>query len=144
MDKYIRKDKIIQDIEEEIGISNMALDEDVWFNRGLKTALSYIKKFPAADVQPVKHGKWIDIHEWCKMHNSKPSGIGFYYWCSNCGKCVNHRTNYCGECGAKMDGNKEKDNNVGHLTDEETAIYESWIESEAEDTGENIMDGDVE
>lgn len=58
---------------------------------------------PSADVQPVKHGKWIDIHEWCKMHNSKPSGIGFYHWCSNCGKCVNHRSNYCGECGAKMD-----------------------------------------
>lgn len=53
MDEYIRKDKIIQDIEEEIGISNMALDEDVWFNRGLKTALSYIKKLPAADVQPL-------------------------------------------------------------------------------------------
>ena len=37
----------------------------------------------------------------------------------------------------------DKDNNVRNLTDEETAIYESWIESEAKDTGVNIMDGDT-
>lgn len=61
MNEYISKDKIIQDIEEEIGISNMALDEDVWFNRGLKTALNYIKKTPTADVQPVN--KWISVKD---------------------------------------------------------------------------------
>lgn len=40
------------------------------------------------------------------------------------------------------DKRKDKDNNVRNLTDEETAIYDSWIESEAKDTGENIMDGE--
>ncbi len=29
-----------------------------------------------------------------------------------------------------------------NLTDDETAIYDSWIESEAKDTGDNIMDGE--
>lgn len=28
------------------------------------------------------------------------------------------------------------------LTDEETEIYESWIDHEAKDTGVNIMDGE--
>lgn len=37
----------------------------------------------------------------------------------------------------------DTDNNVRNLTDEEIAIYESWIESEAKDTGVNIMDGDA-
>lgn len=46
---------------------------------------------------------------------------------------------YC-DRGARMDG--DKDNNVRNLTDEETAIYESWIESEAKDTDLNIMGGD--
>lgn len=46
---------------------------------------------------------------------------------------------YC-DRGARMDG--DKDNNVRNLTDEETAIYESWIESETKDTALNIMDGD--
>lgn len=29
-----------------------------------------------------------------------------------------------------------------NLTDEETEIYESWIDHEAKDTGVNIMDGE--
>lgn len=95
MNEYISKDKIIQDIEEEIGISNMALDEDVWFDRGLKTALSYIKKLPAADVQPVKHGKWL------RMGRTRE--------CTICGEpCICNGdwsvlSAYCPTCGAKMD-----------------------------------------
>lgn len=97
-----------------------------------------------SDVQLVKHGRWIGIHEYCKKNGYIPSGIGAYYWCSECEKAEPKISDYCPNCGARMDSNKDKDNNVGHLTDEETAIYESWIESEAKDTGENIMDGDTE
>jgi len=39
--------------------------------------------------------------------------------------------------------NHDKDGEqTRNLTDEETAIYNSWIESEAKDTGVNITDGD--
>ena len=53
------------------------------------------------------------------------------------------------ECKAYVDNAEplkdgDTDNNVRNLTDEETAIYESWIESEAKDTGVNIMDGDAD
>ena len=102
MNEYISKDKIIQDIEEEIGISNMALDEDVWFNRGLKTALSYIKKTPTADVQPVKHGRWIKQEGFWNKNTVK---------CSLCGNYLDMNgvnggrsdANYCPNCGARMD-----------------------------------------
>lgn len=95
MNEYISKDKIIQDIEEEIGISNMALDEDVWFNRGLKTALSYIKKIPTANVQPVMFARWIDLD-----NRILCSGCGAGYDDANEVKCRTYI--FCPNCGAKM------------------------------------------
>lgn len=47
---------------------------------------------------------------------------------------------FCPECGAKVkDGESTR-----NLTDEETEIYESWIDHEAKDTGVNIMGGGAE
>lgn len=66
---------------------------------------SMLKK--AADVQPVKHGRWIDIYEWAKMHDSTPSGICTYYWCSECQKEQEKKSNFCPNCGARMDGDTE-------------------------------------
>ena len=55
---------------------------------------------PAADVAPVRHGRW--VHE----HISEG-----YAWviCSECEAVIhkiliNKRLNYCPNCGAKMDG----------------------------------------
>lgn len=61
-----------------------------------------IWKAPAADVEPVRHGRW--IHE-------ETEG-GFHVWsCSRCGRGMNGNpkgTNlYCYHCGAKMDGGAE-------------------------------------
>lgn len=63
---------------------------------------------PSTDTQAVKHGRWIDIHEYCKMNGYIPSGIGICYWCSECGKTEPKISDYCPNCGAKMDG----DNNA--------------------------------
>lgn len=93
---------------------------------------SMLKK--ATDVQPVRYGRWIiedDVEHFIAI-------------CSECGRTEDSRDikdmPYC-HCGARMDGDKA--NNVRNLTDEETEIYESWIDHEAKDTGVNIMDGDV-
>lgn len=52
---------------------------------------------PAADVVEVKHGEW--------------SFVGSDRWndcfqCSACGKMAMDDSNYCPNCGAKMDGRK--------------------------------------
>lgn len=60
-----------------------------------------------ADVQPVKHGRWIDIYEWAKMHDSIPSGMCLYYWCSECQEEQEKKSNFCPHCGARMDGDTE-------------------------------------
>lgn len=58
-----------------------------------------IETFPAADVAPVRHGRW------------KNGGNGLYDTCTACGKEIYlaiPMMNYCPECGALMDG-KEGD-----------------------------------
>lgn len=57
---------------------------------------------PTADVQEVKHGKWIEDY-------------AFSHHCSECGdyligfpKCRLRNFKYCPNCGAKMDGGESK------------------------------------
>lgn len=49
-----------------------------------------IRNIPAADVAPVRHGRW--------KRYGKNLGE-----CSECGEIVSVRNNYCPNCGAKMD-----------------------------------------
>lgn len=51
MNEYISREELIKEIEEEIQAGNVALDEDVLVNKGLKIALKDIKRQPAANVQ---------------------------------------------------------------------------------------------
>lgn len=73
------------------------------------TAARRIDQMPSADVQPVKHGRWIGINEYCKKNGYIPSGMGIYYWCSECGKGEPKISDYCPNCGARMikDGDAE-------------------------------------
>ena len=76
---------------------------------GWNAAIKILKEAPAADVQEIKHGKWIETQEplgWCDIdcaecsvcHESwiidEDSSIDDY-------ECMWH---YCPNCGAKMDG----------------------------------------
>ena len=60
---------------------------------------------PATDVQPVKHGKWID----CTFYDpcEKSWERDFEFKCSNCGHKIYNKPNddnlFCGHCGARMD-----------------------------------------
>ena len=107
MNDYISREAVIKELEEEIEAGNIALDEDVWTNRGLKIALKDVKAAKAADVQPIRHGRWIDIHEYCKMNGYIPSGVAVYYWCSECMKEQEKTSDFCPNCGARMDGDAE-------------------------------------
>lgn len=50
-----------------------------------------VKTQPDGDVVEVRHGKWIEDHEFFK--------------CSECGYLTDYRlSNFCHDCGAKMDG----------------------------------------
>lgn len=70
-------------------------------------AMDFIDAIPAADVQPIKHGRWIGITEYCKKNGYIPSGMGIYYWCSECDKEEQKTSDFCPNCGARMDGDVE-------------------------------------
>ena len=62
-----------------------------------------IKNAPTIEAKPVVHGRWI---------SKNAHGYEWVFVCSNCdyidGYPFNDRSNYCPNCGAKMD---EKENN---------------------------------
>lgn len=62
---------------------------------------------PSADVQPIKHGRWI-------ADNKDNRGYADCYTCTNCDDYVYTFTlmkdcefEYCPNCGARMDGDAE-------------------------------------
>lgn len=65
---------------------------------GLTDAYTLILQAPAADVVERKTGKWI--------YDSEPYPFGNpygHYGCDQCGESVPARTNFCPNCGAKME-----------------------------------------
>lgn len=96
MADYISREAIIDELEEEIEAGNI-LDEDALINRGLKIALKDVKAAEAADVQPVKRGKWFHINNdgfiYCSECNNEA------YWDTDYGQQL---FDFCPYCGAKM------------------------------------------
>lgn len=60
-----------------------------------------IERIQAADVAPVRHGRWIDAYP-----DIEPNPMFMYGICSECGfeQGLSKYLNYCPNCGAKMDG----------------------------------------
>lgn len=60
-----------------------------------------IERIQAADVTPVRHGRWIDAYP-----DIETNPMFMYGICSECGfeQGMSKYLNYCPNCGAKMDG----------------------------------------
>ena len=56
--------------------------------------ISDIKGMKAADVDPVRHGRWLPFHS---------TAAGDIQYCSACEIGCTWKPNYCPNCGAKMD-----------------------------------------
>ena len=113
MDECISREIAIKKLQMQL--LNLEVDQDkgeyseLCENRGARDALdeaiSDIREIKAADVQPVKHGHWIEevreIGEAFRLYQT-------YIHCSECGKEHYSGTlpkpNFSDECGAKMDG----------------------------------------
>lgn len=92
-----------------IGLCNRDVFENKGYADGWNAAVKILKEAPAADVQEIKHGKWIETQKplgWCDVDCAEcsvcreswiideDSSIDDY-------ECMWH---YCPNCGAKMDG----------------------------------------
>ena len=96
MAEYIEREELLR----ELRLWHMHRNDempDYFHYTGIK---AWLEALPAADVQPVKHGKWIPVtngrggNECNQCHAYAPS----YQNGSE------YKTKYCPNCGAKMDG----------------------------------------
>ena len=68
-------------------------------------AMNAIDEMPAADVAPVRHGRWIE-QEQCEESLYSCSACGTE-WVTIEGTPKENGMDYCPHCGAKMDGDGE-------------------------------------
>lgn len=99
MPEYIERDALVKRIVDEqaenhVGCGNAGYK--IGYHNGLSMARAMVLNAPAADVEPVKHGRWERVPS---------NGIGGTARCSICGKAIYgyYTMNYCPNCGAKMD-----------------------------------------
>lgn len=104
MAEYIERDALIDDLDAAAKHGGMGAII-------AQTLQRYVKRAPAADVAPVRHGWWMHSHyEDCSEHFEIVK-------CSNCDfeayamAFFVRGGNYCPSCGARMDGarNGEED-----------------------------------
>ena len=100
MDEYIERENAIAWFM-PYAHAGESIDADV--------VISDIKGMKAADVAPVRHGRWIDAYP-----DIEPNPMFMYGICSECGfeQGISKYLNYCPDCGAKMDGGDNKIDNV--------------------------------
>lgn len=104
IDGYVTKDNLYRLISRIKRNPDFVIDD-----KTCDIIIEAISDMSKADVQPIKHGRWIGITEYCKKNGYIPSGMGIYYWCSECGKEEQKTSDFCPNCGARMDG-EQNDN----------------------------------
>lgn len=104
MARYIDKDKLVNKLKEDYA----TLVKERWFDdyvQGYSSAIDDVVAEPTADVQEVKHGKWILRGGWnrCSVCDGKAllkdaGGIGGLH------EYDQVKSDICPYCSAKMDG----------------------------------------
>ena len=100
MARYIDADVPKRNIRVNL-MSNVDVDGTVTVENAERYFLNLIEKTTTADVVEVKHGEWIVV--------GRTKGMSAILKCSYCGRVRkgHGRSNYCPDCGAKMDGGNE-------------------------------------
>ena len=102
MDEYIKRKDAFEILQSRLdGISQMSYLDMDWreldiMRNAIENAIDDVGEVPSADVQPVRHGRWI----WDSNAPHREHGA---YKCSNCGCHSDFEENYCYNCGARMD-----------------------------------------
>lgn len=108
MDKYIEREAAIkmakpywQTDEDGFGVEWLFNKEPIIFKKD-------VEAIPAADVAPIIHAQWIE-----KYWTTEDDWGVFNHHTLTCSACAEEyqwsrgKTNYCPNCGARMDGGRE-------------------------------------
>ena len=90
MAEYIEREALLREIERREAL--MVGDKLV----SVDAMKSFIKNRPAADVATVRHGRWFQTAKWWQ-------GGSAWKQCSECGILHLGKSNFCPNCGCKMD-----------------------------------------
>ena len=97
IDEYISKESAISIFRAKAEMA-VCTPAQTYFDRAAKM----LELLPAADVAPVRHGRWLS---WDELHGGNTSAknvLGVF--CSECIRQYDSKTHFCPNCGAKMDG----------------------------------------
>ena len=92
--EYIERDMYYQKIN---GLSKGGCGDYPLYCLAINDCMNVLNEMPAADVAPVRHGRWV----------KEKSDVLIHWHCSVCEKCYfleEPNADYCPHCGAKMDG----------------------------------------
>ena len=89
MAEYIKKEDIEQKIQD--GLNNLVLGHDAI------EVLGMIYEMPDADVAQVRHGRWLCVDTDTEQ----------FFLCNRCKKKEYWESDYCPNCGCRMDGGVE-------------------------------------
>ena len=109
MTEYIEREAISEEIRKYYYKNPPNFSYGEGFDRGLDRAQRAILDAPAADVAPVRHGRWDSVKNpnWPAYSHDKCSICGWWNTknalCYDGNKKPGHSLNYCPNCGAKMD-----------------------------------------
>lgn len=92
MTEYIDRESLLREFDELEPYEEYECEHALWLDMRTKAINA-----PAADVAPVRHGRW-------KLIGADKRGRGGNWDCSVCHKSYPYQCDYCPNCGAKMDG----------------------------------------
>lgn len=108
MSDYIKREDAMELIDKCVSHTSPkaeAIDFDFRHGEinGLNWACDIIEAMPSADVAPVRHGRWVE-----SFKVNAPPTLRSRWTCSWCGNVQTYGiTDYCPNCGAKMDEESE-------------------------------------
>ena len=117
MDKYMKKSDVIAYIRKEAKEAQSAFEElggeSGIIAEAFEGLADEFEDFPAADVEPVRHGSWKGFSH-SKWYGFDSLGDAIYrdgvlYYCSECNRRSIIQTKYCPVCGARMKKDGESD-----------------------------------
>lgn len=97
MKEYIEREALFEVVRDK-SITQFDWSEKV----DLEEFEEVLNNIPAADVAPVRRGEWKPVFIRCRPDEAAVR----HEKCTVCGTIKCERTNYCPNCGARIDGGK--------------------------------------
>ena len=107
--EYIEREELVRHCKRIIEAEHNKISAPSSWSFAYEQFIEDLEEEPAADVEEVRHGRWIETRR------GQKSPEGYYYWntplthvyvCSECGRHEDKKEPYC-NCGAKMDGGND-------------------------------------